>query len=86
MRSGEVEANLLNLNTFFKLPYIDDLIERKLSGREKSVVPDVDMALHERQYNRLRSTLEQAYIDSRLPEVATCKAMLDNLLVKVRLG
>src|SRR5690606_25776570 len=29
MKTGEVEANLRNLNDLAKLPYIDDLIERK---------------------------------------------------------
>jgi len=35
MRTGEVEANLLSLNETAKLPYIDDLVERKLTGPEK---------------------------------------------------
>src|SRR5258706_5023798 len=35
MQTGEVEANLLRLNDTFKLPYISDLVERKLAGAEK---------------------------------------------------
>ena len=33
MRTGEVEANLSRLNETFRLPYIADLIDRKLAGR-----------------------------------------------------
>src|SRR5437667_1842847 len=36
MRTGQVEANLLTLNESFKLPYVLDLVERKLSGPERS--------------------------------------------------
>lgn len=34
MRTGEVEANLVTLNESFRLPYIPDLIARKLKGPE----------------------------------------------------
>ena len=33
MRTGEVEANLVTLNEEFRLPYIADLVARKLAGR-----------------------------------------------------
>ena len=36
MRTGEIEANLVTLNEEFRLPYIADLVARKLSGPEKS--------------------------------------------------
>lgn len=36
MRTGQVEANLLNLNEVFRLSYLPDLIQRKLTGAEKS--------------------------------------------------
>src|SRR5205807_3363147 len=34
MRTGEVEANLVKLNDEFRLPYIADLVSRKLAGPE----------------------------------------------------
>jgi hypothetical protein len=34
MRTGQVEANLVTLNQEFRLPYIDDLVARKLAGPE----------------------------------------------------
>jgi len=36
MRTGVIEANLLLLNESEKLPYLEDLIQRKVSGAEKS--------------------------------------------------
>ncbi len=35
MRTGEVEANLVTLNEEFRLPYIGNLVARKLAGPEK---------------------------------------------------
>ena len=86
MRTGVVEASLPRLNEEFKLPYVDDLVQRKLSGHEKSALGEADVAFHEAEYNRLRAELEQAYIISKLPEASSCQAALDDLLVKVRLG
>lgn len=86
MRTGEVEANLLRLNEQFKLPYIDELVQRKLSGPEKSTLGNADLTLYEREYRRLLSVLEQAYVESRLPEAPDCIDDLDTLLQKVRLG
>jgi predicted nucleotidyltransferase len=85
MRSGEVEANLVRLNQELKLPHVDELVQRKLSGPEKSALREADVAFHEAEYNRLRAELEQAYLESRLPEAPSCQAALDDLLVRVRL-
>src|SRR5258706_2911364 len=38
-RTGEVEANLVTLNERFRLPFIADLVARKLAGPEKSKLP-----------------------------------------------
>src|SRR6185503_10614286 len=38
MRTGMVEAHLPTLNQEFKLGYIDDLIVRKLEGRERGTL------------------------------------------------
>jgi predicted nucleotidyltransferase len=85
MRTGEVEANLVRLNDEFKLPYIGDLVARKLSGPEKSVLDDADVDFHEGEYLRLRAELEDAYLASKLPEAPSCAEALNYLLVQVRL-
>ena len=85
MRSGEVQANLVRLNESAKLPYIPDLIARKTSGPEKGRLEQADLEFHQREYERLRATLQQAFEDSRLPEVPSCTAALNDLLIRVRL-
>lgn len=88
MRSGEVEANLVTLNKEFRLPYIDDLVARKLAGPEKSALSDADMSFHQAEYERLRGELQAAHEASQLPEVPSeaTWAALNDLLVRVRLN
>ncbi|HZF40769.1 MAG TPA: hypothetical protein VE715_18250 [Blastocatellia bacterium] len=86
MRSGEVEANLVRLNDEFKLPYLPELIERKLAGPEKSALSDVDVEFHWREFERLRGMLEDAYQASSLPETPAGREALNDLLIRLRLG
>ncbi|WP_341528944.1 nucleotidyltransferase domain-containing protein [Nostoc sp. UHCC 0302] len=86
MQTGEIEANLINLNQVFNLPYIDDLISQKLTGLEKSVLSNDDVAFHQREYERSRDQLQQAYEASSLPETPSAKADLHDLLVRLRLA
>src|SRR6476659_1586098 len=88
MRTGEVEANLVTLNEKFRLPYIADLVARKLAGPEKSKLEDADMAFHESEYPRLRGELQAAHEASRLPELPSdqTRAALNDLLVRIRLS
>jgi predicted nucleotidyltransferase len=86
MRAGEVEANIVKLNEEFRLPYIADLVARKLAGPEKSALEEADVAFHESEYQRLRGELQSAHDASRLPELpeAKTRAALNDLLVRVR--
>jgi predicted nucleotidyltransferase len=86
MRTGEVQANLGRLNECLKLPYIPELIERKIAGTEKGHLEDADMAFHQREYQRRRSELEMAYQQSELPDAPCGAAALHDLLVRIRLG
>lgn len=86
MRTGIVEANLVQLNEAFKLPYIPDLIAQKLAGAEKSVLEDADITFHQQEYDRLCDELEQASQASTLPEVPSCKSALNDLLVRLRVA
>jgi predicted nucleotidyltransferase len=86
MLTGEIEANLVRLNEMFRLPYLPDLIDRKVAGPEQSALEEADLSFHEREYVRLRGELEAAYQASHLPEVGAGKAALNDLLVRVRLG
>ncbi len=88
MRTGEVEANLVKLNEEFRLPYIADLVARKLAGPEKSKLEEADAVFHEREYQRLRGELQAAHEASQLPELPgdETRAALNDLLVRIRLG
>ena len=87
MRTGKIEANLVTLNEEFRLPYIADLVARKLAGPEKSKLEDADIAFHESEYQRLRGQLQSAHDASPLPEAPSeeTRAALNDLLVRVRL-
>lgn len=86
MRTGQVEANLRTLNETARLPYIDELIQRKLAGAEKGVLPEADIDFHESEYQRLVAELETASQESQLPEAPKAKEALNDLLVRVRLA
>ncbi|MCA9150098.1 MAG: nucleotidyltransferase domain-containing protein [Planctomycetales bacterium] len=85
LRTGEVEANLLTLNESAKLPYIDELVERKLAGPEKGRLEAADVDFHQREYERLVARLEAAMPASKLPNEANGRAALDDLLVRLRI-
>ncbi len=84
-RTGEVEANLLHLNELAKLPYIDELVQRKITGAEQSVLADADWLFHEQEYQRLVVELENTHQQSTLPETPTCAPALNELLIRIRL-
>jgi predicted nucleotidyltransferase len=86
MRTGEVEANLMALNEGFRLPYIPELVGRKLAGPEQSTLPPQDFSFHEREFARLEAELKAAHDRSTLPEAPSAGPALNDLLVRVRLA
>ena len=88
MRTGRIEANLVTLNESFRLPYLPELIARKLGGPEQSILEDADVAFHETEYLKLRSELQAAHDASRLIELPSedTRRQLNDLLVRVRLA
>jgi predicted nucleotidyltransferase len=86
MKTGAIEANLIKLNEHFKLTYLDDLIEYKRAGAEKSFLKDAEIPFYQKEYERLRSLLEESYQASTLPEVPSAKPALNDLLVRIRLA
>jgi uncharacterized protein len=85
MRTGEVEANLITLNDTFNLPYISDLIARKLAGAERGTLDAADMSFYRAEYERLIAQLETAHTESRLPEAPNGYDALNKLLLDLRL-
>ncbi|MEM9161880.1 MAG: nucleotidyltransferase domain-containing protein [Cyanobacteria bacterium P01_F01_bin.4] len=84
MQTGEIEANLVTLNETFQLPYLPDLIEQKVTGTEKGILVNVDLAFYEKEYERLVQRLEAAAIDTALPDGTTADADLNDLLIRIR--
>ena len=84
MRTGEVEANLVTLNQLFKLPYLEELVGRKLAGPEQSTLEEADLAFYQSEYDRLRGELQAAYERSQLPEMPSARGALNDLLVRLR--
>lgn len=86
MHTGKIEANLVKLNEEFRLPYIPELIARKLGGPEKSKLENADIAFHEAEYRRLRGELQTSHDASELPELPSdsTRAALNDLLIRVR--
>ena len=87
MQTGEVECNLVHLNEVFQLPYIPDLIARKLAGPEKAVLDEVDMPWHEQEYTRLLQELKHASENSTLPNGPSNveRQQVNDLLIRLRL-
>jgi uncharacterized protein len=86
MHTGQLEANLVTLNETFKLPYIPELVARKLAGPEHGILADADVVLYETEYQRLLAALETAKEQTTLPEAPTAAAALNELLIRIRLG
>jgi predicted nucleotidyltransferase len=84
MRTGEVEANLLALNQEFRLPYVDELVDRKLSTHERQTIEDADVTFFESEYVRLRTLLETEEERTSLPEQPSTRQPLHELLLRLR--
>ncbi len=86
MRTGEVEANILRLNESMSLPYIGELLARKVNGQEKGTLDAADLAFYESEYRRLVALLEQERDRTHLPDGPTAMRAISELLVRLRLG
>jgi predicted nucleotidyltransferase len=84
MQTGIVEANLHRLNDTAKLPYLDDVIQRKVAGAEKERLTEADLGFHRSEYERLRGILQHAYQATDLPEASRGGEALHELLVRLR--
>jgi predicted nucleotidyltransferase len=87
MRTGVVNANLVELKDEARLPYIADLIARKQSG-ENTTLEDADVTFHQREYERLRVELQAAHDASQLSDLPSeeTRRRLNDLLVRIRIA
>lgn len=84
MRTGVIEANLVTLNDEFRLPFLPDLIARKLAGPEQGTLPDEDLSWHETECLRLVEVLKSSSESSPLPAEPTATRALNDLLIRCR--
>jgi uncharacterized protein len=85
MRTGEVNASLVECNEIERLPYVDELIARKRAGGERGTLGEGDLAFHAGEYQRLRERLVAEAERSRLPDTPTSGDGIKELLRRVRL-
>ena len=89
MRTGQVNANLPECNDALgseRLMWIDELIAKKVGGAEQQTISDDDVALHHREYLRLRDQLVRDEERSTLPERVTTESAMRDLLRRIRLA
>lgn len=86
MRTGRVVANLLDLNDESPIGEIDELVARKRAGAERMLLSDRELARHATLLDGLEASLQRAHDESHLPEEATTRDALDDLVVRLRLG
>lgn len=84
MRTGEVEANLLRCNEEMGLPFLTDLVARKVAGPEKGVLSEADFTFHQKQVEELQGLLEDESLRSHLPQEPTARGALNDLLLRIR--
>lgn len=84
MRTGRVEANLTILNEEFELPYIAELIGRKVSSTENATLDLTQFEFYSSEYQRLVRDLAQAAISSKLPDESNAREELNDLLIRLR--
>jgi predicted nucleotidyltransferase len=83
LRTGEIEANLPHLNEHFHLPFLNELMDRKIHGENISA-GELDWQFHESQLAALETALDRAFEDSQLPADPD-RAAINELLVRLRL-
>lgn len=84
MQSGILEMNLQNLNQEHKLNYLTELIAEKQKNGERALLNDQQIQFFEQEYQRLKGKLCQAEAKTHLPKAATCRAELNDLLIRLR--
>ena len=83
MKTGKIEANLVNLNQD-NISYISDLIAKKKAESEKTTLGKANLEFYRQEYEKLQNELEIAFENSHLPDNPSVKPELNSLLVEIR--
>lgn len=84
MRTGELVAHLPTLQATYGLSYLEELIARKQTGTEHGTLEAPELGHYRAEVERLRAALEQAHLESRLPDRPSAWGALDDLLIRLR--
>jgi predicted nucleotidyltransferase len=85
MTQHEVEANLVTLNETYRLPFVPELLDRKINGAERETLGAGEVERFEAEFLKLREMLVDAAASTSLPEAAKARPELNDLLVRIRL-
>lgn len=84
MRTGELVAHLPTLQATYGLSWLAELIDRKQRGAEHGTIDAPEMTFYRAEYDRLRAALEQAHLETHLPDRPSTWGALDDLLIRLR--
>ncbi len=84
MRSGELNANLEELNADFQVARVDELIQLKRTTKEKITLSNADFDYFSSEFERLMGELGRAEKESKLRETPENRAEFDGLLRRLR--
>ena len=85
MVTGQVEADIRRLNRHFKLEYLDELLAMKTQGHENIPLSEKKMDFYQKEYQKLRQTLQKAAEKSHLPGAPKGRDDLNDLLIRIRM-
>jgi hypothetical protein len=86
MQTGEIGADLINLNKIFNLPNLPELVQHKIEGTEKGILPEPNPEFHRKEYHRLAAVSEKESERSFLPDNSGAGDALNDLLIRLRMG
>jgi predicted nucleotidyltransferase len=85
LETGEVEANLPRLATARGLDFVADLVDRKRTG-EHTTLDREEVERHAQRVSMLEAEMLRAHETSRLPDLATNVAEVNEFLIETRLN
>ena len=85
MRTGEILANIVELNEAVPRVEVAELVRRKREGSEKLELLPTEIDHHETCLEVLEDELKEAHAQSALPEEPTTARELEELVIRVRL-
>lgn len=86
MRSGTIDSNLPSLDAAYRLPQVAELVARKREGAEALALGVDELPRHEADLDALERRLMEAHEESRLPDEATTRRELEDLVIRLRLA